>query len=262
LANGIEDHRMSDYQLNSEDRKAAFAITPRRLTRQRLWTCVLLAVVVVAIVVFFDRSSPDGGRPAKSSVTIHPQGLAGFMGLTKLSGGQSPNFSLEDQRGRSTTLASFRGRVVVLSFVDDRCGALCPTLDSEIVDAWHDLGTRARDVIFLGVNVNAAHDTVADLANYSARFGLDKIPSWRFVTGAPSLLSKVWKNYDVTVYAASHGGPVAYSADIYFIGLTDDEVYQVTPFANELPNGHGALPSASVQRFARGIADYATDLLP
>lgn len=256
---------MSDDFLNSEARKAAFAITPRRLTRKRIWIGALFAVVLVAVVVLLDHVSPDGGQPAKSSsiVTTHPPGgLAGFMGLTKLSGQHSPNISLVDQRGRATTLASFPGKVVVLSFVDDRCGALCPTLDNEIVDAWHDLGTRARDVIFLGVNVNAADNSVADVARYSTRYGLERIPSWRLLTGAPSHLSRVWKNYDVTVYAAAHGGPVAYSADIYFIGLTGDEVYQVTPFANELPNGKGTLPSTSIRRFARGIADYATDLLP
>jgi cytochrome oxidase Cu insertion factor (SCO1/SenC/PrrC family) len=183
------------------------------------------------------------------------------MELSQLSGKRAPIFTLTDQNGHEISLRSLRGMSVVLSFVDDRCGALCPVLDEELVDAWRDLGSDGSHVIFLAVNVDAAAISVGDLRSYSSAHGLSAISQWHFLTGDSAALSKVWGAFDITVDSGPAGGPVAYSPAIYFISPDGDEEYRATPFANQLANGTGTLPVANVRRFGSGIAAYALRLI-
>src|SRR5437899_1787983 len=42
------------------------------------------------------------------------------------SGTPAPTFSLTDQFGHEEQLSDFRGRVVLLTFIDSRCTTICP----------------------------------------------------------------------------------------------------------------------------------------
>src|ERR1700691_2626234 len=45
---------------------------------------------------------------------------------TKLPGVPAPDFTLTDQFGRRVSLRQFRGKVLVIAFVDARCTTVCP----------------------------------------------------------------------------------------------------------------------------------------
>ena len=64
-------------------------------------------------------------------------------------------------------LVGLRGKVVVLEFMDPHCVDICPIVSQEFVDAYHDLGPLAAKVVFVAVNVNQYHATVADIAAFS-----------------------------------------------------------------------------------------------
>jgi cytochrome oxidase Cu insertion factor (SCO1/SenC/PrrC family) len=51
-----------------------------------------------------------------------------------------------DQNGHRLSLASFRGRAVVLEFMDPHCVDICPIVSQEFVDAYDDLGKAATGV--------------------------------------------------------------------------------------------------------------------
>ena len=48
----------------------------------------------------------------------------------------------------------YRGKVVVLEFMDPHCTDIYPIVSQEFIDAYHDLGRAAGDVVFAAVNVN------------------------------------------------------------------------------------------------------------
>jgi cytochrome oxidase Cu insertion factor (SCO1/SenC/PrrC family) len=187
---------------------------------------------------------------------VGSRGLGALMGVTTIRGKSAPAFSLVDQDGAAVTLASLRGQTVVLTFLDDVCGWLCPVLPDELKDAVADLGATDPRIDFIAVNVNAARDAPSDLAAFSAAHDLSTIPRWFFLTGTASALAKVWKSYGIAVERGEKGAMV-YSAAIYFITPDGREAYAVTPYANELANGTGELPASTIKQWGKGIAEFA-----
>ncbi|MGC2191487.1 MAG: SCO family protein [Candidatus Dormiibacterota bacterium] len=259
---------MASPLLSDEERRAAFENGPFHLSRKQLWLAAGIAVILAVVGGLLGVIDPDGGGPAKAKPTpaassnLAPSlGLASFLELSPVANKPAPTFALTDQNGQRVSIQSFRGKVVILSFLDDRCGALCPVVDEELLDASRDLSADGKETVFLAVNVDAAAGTVSDIRAYSSAHGLTAIPSWRFLTGDSAELSTIWQAYSVTVEPGAQGAPLTYSPAIYFIGPTGNEAYKATPFANELANGTGALPTSSVKRYGSGIAAYALRLL-
>jgi cytochrome oxidase Cu insertion factor (SCO1/SenC/PrrC family) len=110
----------------------------------------------------------------------------------------APGFALRDQRGRMTSLAQFRGRVVLLTFIDPECSQICPLTTQSMLDVLKLLGPAAAShVELLGVNVNAAKTKITDVAAYTRLHHLQG--RWRFLTGSPAQLKNVWRDYHVYV---------------------------------------------------------------
>jgi len=86
------------------------------------------------------------------------------------------------------SLSRFRGKVVVLEFMDPHCHNICPIVSQEFIDAYHDLGRAAGAVVFAAVNVNPYHARVLDVRAFSVDHRLTTIPGWHFFTGASAAL--------------------------------------------------------------------------
>jgi len=141
---------------------------------------------------------------------------ASFSKRSEEDGPAAPGFVLRDQHGRLTSLAQFRGKVVLLTFIDPECTQLCPLTTQSMLDALRMLGpTAVPRVELLGLNVNVEKASVADVAAYSRLHDLG--PHWRFLTGSPAQLEKVWHDYHVYV-ARTPDGDVQHNAVTYIIG--------------------------------------------
>lgn len=245
-------------------------------SRRSVGLMVALVVVMVAAgsaagVLIPSGSSATASQLAKasSSVTIPGQDNkplaatnAQLMGLKKLEPHQAPGFTLVDQHGTKVSLAGLaRNHEVVLAFMDDRCTDICPIVGHELADAYHDLGATAKHVVFVSVNVNAAHHQVHWLDNFIHVKApeLATLPDFHYVTGSPSALQKVWRDYHLTVKVQA--GKVYHSEALYFIGPGGAMRYQATPFANQRSNGTGWLPTPTITQWGHGIAQYARTTL-
>ncbi len=51
-------------------------------------------------------------------------------------------------------LSQFRGKVVILAFVDSQCTTVCPLTTVSMLEAKQLLGAAGRDVQLLGVDAN------------------------------------------------------------------------------------------------------------
>jgi cytochrome oxidase Cu insertion factor (SCO1/SenC/PrrC family) len=122
---------------------------------------------------------------------------------TSLPGPSAPSFTLTNQFGAEVSLRQFRGKVVVLAFVDARCTSVCPLTTLSMTEATSMLGPAAAGrVQLLGIDANPDATAVSDVRAYSAAHQM--LRSWDFLTGSRSQLSAVWRGYHVYV-AASHG---------------------------------------------------------
>jgi cytochrome oxidase Cu insertion factor (SCO1/SenC/PrrC family) len=202
-----------------------------------------LLVLGVALVLGSSIGAAAGvlvWRHAKS--TSLPAACAS-IGCNDLGGPVAPPVALTDQAGHRVSLGDLRGKVVVLSFMDPVCVDICPIVSDEFLRAQHDLGAAGGSVVFVGVNVNQAHESTGSVMGFSREHQLTTLPHWHFLTGTTAELQQVWKDYRIGVFAQP-GGEVVHTSILYFID----------------PAGHlriGAYPahsSATIDSWGDGIA--------
>jgi cytochrome oxidase Cu insertion factor (SCO1/SenC/PrrC family) len=236
--------------------------SPRARTRRStIMLAVIAALSGVAFATVFAFAvtrlgARDGNlpfRPTGIPASVSTK-LAGLMQLSPVPEAAAPGFTLTDQSGRPVSLASLRGRTVVLTFMDSHCTDICPLVSREFINARKDLGSAARNVVFIAVNVNQYHRRIADVASYSGAEGLDSIGSWHFVTGPLRDLRTVWNNYQIMVHAPSRDADVIHTSLIYFIDPHGRERYVAAPMVDHTAKGVSYLPPGQLKAWGRGIA--------
>ncbi len=233
----------------------------------------ILAVLVVLAVVFGGVDAwlivRHNSAASASDSSLRPSGIpaavstraANLMQLAPVPHKAAPGFHLTDQRGRSFSLSQFRGKVVVLEFMDPHCTDICPLVAQEFVDAYHDLGRQARDVVFAAVNVNQYFEAPAYVMAFSREHGLTAIPDWHFFTGATPALQAVWRAYDIAVEAPNPKGDIIHTSLVYFIGRDGTERFLASPMVDHTADGTAFLPAATLRAWGEGIATVARSLL-
>jgi cytochrome oxidase Cu insertion factor (SCO1/SenC/PrrC family) len=223
---------------------------------------VLIMAVSAAYVVIWVRphqQATAGLRPSGIPASVSTS-LANLMQLSPVPVTNAPGFTLTDQGGHTMSLASLRGRVVVMEFMDPHCTDICPIVSQEFVDAYRDLGASARRVVFVAVNVNRYHLRVADVAAFSAEQRLTQIPAWHFLTGPYPSLAAVWQHYQVAVDAPGPDADVVHSSVMYFIDPQGRERFLADPMVDHTESGSSYLPANQLASWGRGIALVARRL--
>ena len=147
------------------------------------------------------------------------------------------------------SLRQFRGKAIVLAFVDARCTTVCPLTTASMTQAVRLLGpAAAADIQLLGIDANPDATRVADVRAYSVAHGINR--SWDFLTGSRQQLDAVWHAYHVYV-AASHGN-IDHEPAVYLI---DPRGRERTLFLTQMAY-------ASVGQQAQLMADGLSRLIP
>ena len=231
-------------------------------------------LVVVAILVAALGLGVAGGllalamRHHEDASLIRPTGvppsmptqLVDLMQLSPVPHSKAPSFTLTDQTGHLMSLASLRGKVVVLEFMDPHCTDICPIVSQEFIAAYHDLRRLASKVAFLAVNVNRYHLQVADVAAFSSEQHLTTIPAWHFMTGPFPALRAVWRAYGEDVYAPGPNADVVHSSFMFFIDPQGRERYLANPMVDHTKSGTSYLPANQQAGWGQGIARIARQL--
>lgn len=93
------------------------------------------------------------------------------------------NMRFTNQLGKTVTLDSLHGKVIVFDFFFTRCPSICPGL-AKSMKKLQDSYSNSRDSIvqFISVSVDPEHDSVPQLRKFADRFTSNH-DSWWFVTG-------------------------------------------------------------------------------
>jgi cytochrome oxidase Cu insertion factor (SCO1/SenC/PrrC family) len=245
---------------------------PRRTSWLRRGPGLVIAVAVAAVVVAAvaagyavvrvrqHQDAAAGLRVAGIPASV-PTSLSNLMQLSPVPVQGAPGFTLTDQGGHVVSLASLRGRVVVLEFMDPHCTDICPIVSQEFIDAYRDLGAKAARVAFVAVNVNRYHLGVADVAAFSSEQRLAQVPSWHFLTGTYPSLAAVWKDYEIAVDAPGPDADVVHSSQMYFIDPQGRERFMAEPMADHTASGSAYLPAGQLASWGQGIALMARQLV-
>ncbi len=108
----------------------------------------------------------------------------------------APNFVLRDQTGHTVSVAQYRGRPVIVTFVDPLCRNLCPLEAHLLNQVVGDVPAAQRPAI-LAVSVDHWADSRKDLLQDERRWEL--VPEWHWAVGTPAALAQVWKHYEIGV---------------------------------------------------------------
>ena len=109
-------------------------------------------------------------------------------------GDELPNYSLINQENKKIQLTSFRGRILVFTFMYTRCPIpdFCPRMSQhfrEVYDALKDININ-KDWHLLSISFDPDFDTPEILKNYSKAFSSD-LKKWSFVTGNTSVIDEM-----------------------------------------------------------------------
>lgn len=153
-------------------------------------------------------------------------------GVQPLGNTPAPGFSLVNYNGKHVTMASFKGRPVILTFLDPMCYDSCPLIAQELVAADSMFGKQASKVALVAVVADPVFHSTSNTAAFVASHGLGKYKNWYFLTGSVSKLQKIWNSYEVTVVTPREG-MILHSQLVYFINSRGQEVSLLEDTANE-----------------------------
>jgi protein SCO1 len=170
-------------------------------------TIVLAALIGIALGVGLHRLSQGGAARAQPAIQVRGQAV------WPEGSRPAPNFSLPDQAGQPFSLASLRGRPVILTFMDSRCHQECPLEGRALAAAFRLVPSSERPVV-LAVSVNPWEDTPASARSAMKRFGLASF-RWRWLLGSRARLEAVWRKYRIEVRRSK--GEVEHTVALYLI---------------------------------------------
>jgi cytochrome oxidase Cu insertion factor (SCO1/SenC/PrrC family) len=159
-------------------------------------------------------------------------------------------FQLIDQHGRTVTLASLRGKVVLLTFLDPVCTTDCPLIAQEFRDAGQLLGAASAKVELVAIVANPVYHQVADTQAFDRQEHLSQVPNWLYLTGTVARLQQVWKDYHIAAEILPAGSMIGHGEVTYVI----DQNGHVRA---ELSTAAGPGTSATKSSFAVLLADAA-----
>ncbi len=150
------------------------------------------------------------GETARSA----PPGLPDYHGQATWPAGKrpAPPFVLRDVLGGTRSLASTRGRVTLITFLDSRCRSLCPIVGKTIGDIQRELPRKLRPVLLV-VSVDPHGDRPASVRSAAERWRLE--PGWHWLTGTHRQLAAVWRSYGIEVQPRSND--ITHGAALYVV---------------------------------------------
>ncbi|MGP8005983.1 MAG: SCO family protein [Acidimicrobiales bacterium] len=116
-----------------------------------------------------------------------------------------PSIPLVDQHGTPTTLASFRGRTVVLAPMLTLCAEECPLTTENLLQIQRaiDGAGLSRHVVVVEYSVDPGRDTPARLTAYAKLTGVP----WTLLTGTQSNVDAMNSFFYVSAQPAPEGSP-------------------------------------------------------
>ncbi len=172
---------------------------------------VTLAVLVILVIALFQQHHTT--LPATGNITSNSVTSASSLQGTDLGSTLAPNFLLTDQSGKQITLAQFKGKPVVLTFLYTNCPDQCPLTAEKLHATLQDLGSAAPNVGILAVSTDPLRDTTSAALKFSQAHRMQDY--WHYLVGTRNKLAQIWSAYGI--YARPTQQTVDHSLGLYII---------------------------------------------
>ena len=112
---------------------------------------------------------------------------------------RAPGFSLRDQDGKPVSMAAFRNRPVIVTFLDPLCRNLCP-VEAKILGIVESSLPASERPVILAVSVNQWGNRRAILRADMRKWHVAE--NWHWAVGPAAALRKIWADYKIAVVDA------------------------------------------------------------
>ena len=136
-----------------------------------------------------------------------------------------PDVSLIDQHGSAISLASLKGKPVLIDFIYTSCASTCPMLTAKMAAIAHQLGPAlGSDVMIVSISLDPDHDTPAALEDY-AKIHDAGGKGWIFLTGSPAKIDQVLALFKLRRTRESDGS-ITHSISAFLLGPDGHQIRQ------------------------------------
>jgi protein SCO1/2 len=136
-----------------------------------------------------------------------------------------PEVSLIDQHGAEVSLASLKGKPVLIDFIYTSCASTCPMLTAKMAAIARKLGPAlGADVRIVSVSLDPEHDSPAELAKYAQSHGASEA-GWIFLTGPPAKIDQVLALFKLRRTRESDGS-ITHSISAFLLGPDGRQIRQ------------------------------------
>jgi protein SCO1 len=145
-------------------------------------------------------------RDSRTGTTLHAQATWNDK--------PAPAFALPDELGRTVSLASLRGRTVLLTFLDSRCHSECPIEGALLAQI-----ERRAHVPLVVISADPWGDAAWSVRAFAQKehWAFD----WHWLLGTPAQLRPVWQSYSIAVKRKP--GDVLHTLALYVIDKRGDQ---------------------------------------
>jgi cytochrome oxidase Cu insertion factor (SCO1/SenC/PrrC family) len=196
------------------------AVSPR--PPSRLILAAVLFVGAAAAVAAFLLAHRASDAPPSGKIPVSDTASATWAAGAR----PAPDFRLADQDGEPVSISGFRGRPVIVTFIDPLCRTYCPLEGRRLNGVVRAYPPATRPAI-VAVSVNVDGNARTNLIQVVRRWRL--VPQWRWAVGGADELASVWKRYDVGVLVTTRHvagvtvRDVAHTEAAYVIDANGDE---------------------------------------
>lgn len=166
----------------------------QRMSRATVVPLVLVLVVAGAATAVLAIGS-SGGKD-KLPNNVNKQAPAnGFVGATLTPVRQAPAISLRNYLGKPVTLAQYRGKAVLVTFLYVHCPDVCPAIVSALRVVRQQLGPSASKMQIVAVSVDPHGDKPSSVARFLGQRRMTG--QMQYLVGSAGRLAPVWKAWNV-----------------------------------------------------------------
>jgi protein SCO1 len=136
-----------------------------------------------------------------------------------------PDVSLIDQHGSAVSLASLKGKPVLIDFIYTSCASTCPMLTAKMAAIAHQLGPAlGADVTIVSISLDPEHDSPAELEKYAQTHNAIGA-GWIFLTGPPAKIDQVLALFKMRRDRESDG-TITHSIAAFLLGPDGHQIRQ------------------------------------
>jgi protein SCO1/2 len=165
--------------------------------RRRPQLGVILPIAAIVVVLFGVTLALAGKGHSKPKLPHNATTVksASYRGATVSPRVPAPPIDLRNSLGKRVTMAQYRGKVALVTFLYVKCPDVCPLITTNLHATQAKLGARAKDIPIIAVSVDPHGDTRTSVAEFLRQH--DMTGRMQYLIGSGGRLAETWKAWQV-----------------------------------------------------------------